>query len=203
MRSNEIASHKLHYTKYYYKKQVVTIQDFVLHSHKQGRIMVSLHVIDVKSFMNHLLIQNVFDNFLLSELEIITYNQFKINGNLNKGWYDEEEKEALEDRQYSTWSDIKPIAFSLMKGKKVPAMFKIVLILSPANTRKIIEKSLPNFDLSQIGSLFLNIRYENGSLHLITGVSMKVFTMDKTVEQEWDSNMKRFLKHFEIVFEEE
>lgn len=165
--------------------------------------MISLHVVDVKSFMNHLLIQNVFDNFLLSELEITTYNQFKINGKLNTGWYDEVEKEALEGRQYSNWSEIKPIAFSLMKGTKVPAMFKIVLILSSANTKKIIEKSLPNFDLSQIGSLFLNIRYENGSLHLITGVSMKVFTMDKTVEQEWDSNMKRFLKHFEIVYEEE
>lgn len=164
--------------------------------------MISLHVVDVKSFMNHLLIQNVFDNFLLSELEITTYNQFRINGKLNTGWYDEEEKEALEDRQYSTWSEIRPIAFSLMKGKKVPAMFKIILILSSTNTKKIIEKALPNFDLSQIGSLFLNIRYENGSLHLITGVSMKVFTMDKTVEQEWDSNMKRFLKHYEILFEE-
>lgn len=164
--------------------------------------MISLHVVDVKSFMNHLLIQTVFDNFLLSELEITTYNQFKINGKLNSGWYDEEEKEALEERQYSTWAEIKAIAFSLMKGKKVPAMFKIVLILSPANTKKIIEKALPNFELSQVGSLYLNIRYENGSLHLVTGVSMKVFTMDKTVEQEWDSNMKRFLKHFEIVFEE-
>ncbi|WP_310602888.1 DUF5721 family protein [Anaerosporobacter sp.] len=165
--------------------------------------MVSLHVVDVKSFMNHLLVHNVFDNFLLSELEITTYNQFKINGKLNADWYDEEEKETLEDTQYSTWSKIKPIAFSLMKGKKVPVVFKIVLILSPANTKKIIEKALPNYDLSQVGTLYLNIRYENGILHLVTGVSMKVFTLDKTVEQEWDSNMKQFLRHFEIVFEEE
>lgn len=164
--------------------------------------MVSLHVIDVKSFMNHLLVQNVFDNFLLSELEINTYNNFKINGKLNSAWYNNEEKEALEGRQYSLWSEIKPIAYSLMKGKKVPSMFKIVLILSPSNTRKILEKALPTFDLSSVGSLFLNIRYEGGLLHLITGVSMKSFTMDKTIDQEWDSNMKRFLKHYEIVFEE-
>ncbi|WP_167957369.1 DUF5721 family protein [Anaerosporobacter faecicola] len=165
--------------------------------------MVSLHVVDVKTFMNQLLIQNVFDNFLLSEMEITTFNQFKINGNLNLGWFDEDEKEELQERRYSTWAQIKPIAFSLMKGKKVPSVFKIVLLLSPANTKKIIEKALPNFDVAQIGSLYLNIRYENGSLHMITGTSMKIFTMDKSVEQEWDSNMKRFLKHYEVVFEEE
>ncbi|HEX3077272.1 MAG TPA: DUF5721 family protein [Lachnospiraceae bacterium] len=165
--------------------------------------MVALHIVDVKAFMNSLLIQNVFDNFLLSELEIATYNQFTINGVLNRSWFDDEEKEQLNGRTHSTWNEVKPIAFQLFKGKKVPSSFKIVLFLSPENTVKVIEKSGITIDSAAVSSLFLNIRYENGNLQLITGVSMKLFTMDKTLEHEWDSNMKQFLKHYQIGYEEE
>lgn len=165
--------------------------------------MISLHVVDQKSFMNHLLVRNVFDNFLLAELEISTYNKFKINGKLDLMWFDEEEREQLGDRQYSTWAEIKPIAYSLIKGKTAPSSFKIVLMLSPENTKKILERGLKGYDPSHVGSLFLNLHYDNGELHLITGVSMKIFTMDKAIDQEWDRNLKQFLKHFEIVFEED
>lgn len=164
--------------------------------------MVALHIVDVKSFMNSLLLQNVFDNFLLSELDIVTFNQFTIHGALNRSWFDDEEKEQLNGRMYSTWSEMKPIAFQLFKGKKVPASFKIVLVLSSENTSKVLEKSGVGIDQSTLSSLIVNIRYENGILHLITGVAMKVFTMDKTLEHEWDSNMKQFLKHYQIGFEE-
>jgi hypothetical protein len=46
------------------------------------------------------------------------------------------------------------------------------------------------------------VRYEKGNLYLITGTSIKTFTLDKSLEQVWDADMKTFLKHYEISAEE-
>ena len=42
--------------------------------------------------------------------------------------------------------------------------------------------------------MYLNIRYEEGILHCVTGMSLKIFTMDKQVETEWDEWVKAYLK---------
>ncbi|MFU0828686.1 MAG: Type VII secretion protein EssB [Lachnoclostridium sp.] len=165
--------------------------------------MVSLKVIDIKSFMSSLLIQNVFDNFLLSELNIKTFNSFQISGILNEEYYSKDELEVLEGRKYSLWSEIKPIAYSLIKGHKLPLSIKIILLLSPSNTQKVLAKSGAAVQLSDINGLFLNIRFEKGELHLITGISTKSFSLDKTLERAWDDDVKLFLKHYEIAVEEE
>lgn len=165
--------------------------------------MVSLKIIDIKAFMSSLLVQNVFDHFLLSELHIKTFNHFQIAGVINKEYYSKDELELLEGRKYSLWSEVKPIAYSLIKGNKLPVSIKIVLLLSPENTEKILKKSGADILLSDINGLFLNIRFDKGNLYLITGVSIKSFTMDKTLEREWDDDLKLFLKHYEIAAEEE
>lgn len=163
--------------------------------------MISLKILDVKSFMNCLLIQTVFDNFLLSEMDIITYNHFHISGNLNKDFYSAEELEQKGERKYSTWGELKPIAFSLIKGNKLPLSIKIVFLLAPANVEQVIKKSGLNLSSSDINGLFLNLRFEKGNLNLITGTSIKIFTLDKSLETVWDEDLKAFLKHKEIVYE--
>ncbi|WFR59568.1 DUF5721 family protein [Anaerocolumna sp. AGMB13025] len=165
--------------------------------------MISLKIIDIKAFMSSLLVQTVFDNFLLSELHINTFNHFQIAGNLNEEYYSSEEREVLEGRKYSTWSEIKPIAYSLIKGNKLPLSIKIVLLLSPSNTEKVLTKSGAPFQTADINGLFLNIRFDKGNLYLITGTSVKSFSMDKTLERAWDDDLKVFLKHYEIAVEEE
>jgi len=164
--------------------------------------MISLKIMDVKAFMSTLLIQNIFDNFLLSELDINNYNHFHISGTLNEGFYSTEELELLSGRKYSYWSDIKPIAFSLIKGNKLPLSIKIIFLLSPENAENILHKSGLPIEPRDINGLFLNVRYEKGNLYLITGTSIKTFTLDKSLEQMWDADMKTFLKHYEIVAEE-
>lgn len=164
--------------------------------------MISLKIVDVKSFMSSLLIQSTFDNFLLMELDIATFNNFHISGYLNKSFYSSDELEILENREYSKWSEVKPYAYNLIKGNKTPLSFKVVLLLSPQNTLNILTKSKINLRSEEVNGLFLNMKYENGELHLITGTSIKTFTLEKSLENEWDLNMKNYLKHFEILFEE-
>ena len=164
--------------------------------------MLSLKIIDVKAFMNHLLLQNVFDNFFVCEAEFKTFGQFYINGKLNEDYYSTDEKEILEGRQYATWNEMKPFAYSLVKGNKLPVAIKIVMRLSDKNTQNILMKSGLAFTVEEISGLFLNIRYEKGMITLTTGVSFKTFTMDKSLEQVWDNNLRAFLKHHEIPVED-
>lgn len=165
--------------------------------------MISMKVLDVKTFMSSLLVHSVFDQFLLCELDITTFTHFHLSGNLNKEWYLTEEIESLEGRNYSLWSEIKPYAFQIMKGNKTPYSFKIVLQLGKENTQNIIEKNGLNYNLEEMNGLFLNIRYEQNILHLITGTSQKTFTLDKSVEHVWDVYVKSFLKQNNMEAEEE
>ncbi|MGB8455302.1 MAG: DUF5721 family protein [Anaerocolumna sp.] len=165
--------------------------------------MISLKIIDIKAFMSSLLVQNVFDNFLLSELQIKTFNHFQISGNINEEYFSNEELEKLEGRKYSTWGEIKPVAYSLIKGNKLPLSIKIILLLSLPNVENTLRKSGAAVPLIDINGLYLNIRFDKGSLLLITGTSIKSFSMDKTLERAWDEDLKKFLKYYEIAAEEE
>jgi len=164
--------------------------------------MISLKIIDVKDFMSKFLISNVFDNFLISELDISTFTHFHIEGKLNKEFYSNDELEILGERNYSKWSEIKPFAFSMIKGNKLPISIKAVFALSSENIEKVIQKSGILMKREEINGLFMNVRYEKENLYIITGTSIKTFTLDKTLDQVWDGYVKDFLKHFEIAVEE-
>ena len=98
-----------------------------------GNCMLCIRITDVKMFMSKLLVQSVFDNFLLSELDVMTYNSFHINGKLNKSWFDTDELESIED--YSKWGQVKAHAYQVIKGNKVPTSMKIVLFLTTESGR--------------------------------------------------------------------
>ncbi|MDF2608676.1 MAG: hypothetical protein K0R92_150 [Lachnospiraceae bacterium] len=165
--------------------------------------MISLKILEIKNFMSHLLVHNVFDNYLMSELDITTFTSFHISGKLNHEYYSSDEAEMLNGRRFSLWSEIKPFAFSLLKGNKLPSSIKIVFALAPENIDKLLTKYSVPFKSEEVSGLFLNIRYENGNLYLISGTSVQTFTLDKSLEHAWDSYVKTFLKHYEIAYEEQ
>ena len=163
--------------------------------------MIALKIVDVKNFMGKLLLHEVFDNFLVSDVEIVTSNEFKINGRFNKNWFDESDKEEMKEKEYVSWKELKGLVYQIIKGNKTPYSMKIVLQLSKDNTKKVVERAGNGFSMDDVDGLFLNIRYEKDELMLVTGTSMKTFTLNKAIEQEWDENIGRYLRHYEIVFE--
>ena len=50
--------------------------------------MLALKIIDVKDFMNKLLIGEVFDRFFLVEASVTTFNVFTIDGRLQQDFFD-------------------------------------------------------------------------------------------------------------------
>lgn len=161
--------------------------------------MVALKVEDVKSFTSKLFVKEVFDRFLVKEINIVTYNSFTIDGHIRQGYFSDEELEENRIEDFSSWKMLKPLCFSLIKGKKLPGSFRIVLLLASQDVDKFAGNSGTGINGEQIQGLYLNIRYEDGALYCVTGTSLSLFTLDKTLEAEWDNAVKNFLRSHEIV----
>jgi hypothetical protein len=163
--------------------------------------MIMLTIPEVKPFMAKLLTQTTFDSFILRELELSTFTNFTISG-YNEAFYSKEELGEQSEKHNTLWSDIRTIVFAMIKGNKTPLMFKIVLQLPTNRCSALVEQSGGKLRMEDIGGLYLNIRFEKNELHIITGTAIKTFTLDKTLELEWDAEVKHFLREQGIIFEE-
>lgn len=164
--------------------------------------MVALQIEDIRGFMSGLLVKNIFDKFYLCDGEIETLTSFRIGGRLNKGYFTGEEQDGLGERENVLWSEVKPLAYQIVRGHKLPLSMKFVLALSAENTQWLIEHNHLNVSYSDIAGLFLNIRYENQKITCITGTSFKTFIMDKTLEQVWDDTVIKFMRQNDIAAEQ-
>lgn len=163
--------------------------------------MVALQISDIKAFTKKLFLGETFDWFLVKEATIVTFNTFTIDGAVRHGYYSDEELEAGRIEQYSAWKVLRPFCFSLIKGNKLPESFSIILRLPPDQTERFLKERCASWTPEQVGGLYLNIRYEDHVLNCITGVALNQFTMDKTLEREWDDMLRAFLKKQQIPYE--
>ena len=160
--------------------------------------MIALKLPEVKECMSKLLLSDTFDTFLFIEGEIVTFNTFSINGFLKKDFF---EKDMTPSRKYSLWKEIREYAFSLIKGKRTPLSFQFVFGLSEANIEKLLlQQGLP-FQPQDVQGLYLNLKYDGQNLTCITGTSMNLFTMDKSLDEAWDKMVQRFFLKKEISAE--
>lgn len=159
--------------------------------------MIAIKLNNTKNFMSHLLLSDTFDHFLFIEGEIITFNTFKIDGYMQKAFFEAEETVP----EYSSWKSIRDFCFSIIKGKRTPLSFKFIFRLSPENITRLLERNRLDFQPSDVQGLYLNIRFENGGLTCVTGTSLKTFSMDKSLEQTWDAMVQRFFDKKGIGFE--
>ena len=165
--------------------------------------MIALQITNIKQFMGKLLTSDAFDRFLLAEASISTYNTFIIDGHQNRNFYTNEEWEdpIIRPYEFSTWKQIRPICFSLIKGTHTPTSFRFVLYLTPESTSSILEKGESSITLQQLKAYVLTIKYDGTALTLVTGSAFHSFVMDKTIDLLWDNALKEFLSAQEISFE--
>lgn len=154
--------------------------------------MISLNITDVKKTMDELLKGNLFDEFELRTAEVHTFAKFQIQGNLNKAFLTEDEKDLYE-RNFVLWKEIKSHVFNIIKGKKPPTYLKIVFSAA-------IDK-IPDFASFDISALFINLIYSQGKLSCTNGIAFENFSLDKTIEQEWDQYVRDFFKKANIYVE--
>ncbi|MBR3833918.1 MAG: hypothetical protein IKJ73_06345 [Lachnospiraceae bacterium] len=154
--------------------------------------MKSFEVEDIKNYMNQLLVNERFDSFYLYEARVKGALDYFVGGKLNMEYYDEDEKNEFDDSEYISWSKVKQIIYDLMKGKKLPINFKIILMFNRDNIKRLIEMNNLPVKADDVGALFYNIHFEAGQLNVTTGTSLKVFTLDKRLEQLWDETVEKY-----------
>ena len=164
--------------------------------------MIALSIIDVKDFMNKLLIGEVFDRFFLVEASVTTFNTFTIDGRLQQDFFDTDTVAMHKSNsiEYSLWRDVKPYCFSVIRGRRTPLNFRIVLQLSHKQTQQILNPSFPDGSVPDC-RFCLNLQYRNDSLLCPTGVSYTSFCLDKRPEHLWDEIIRKFLSGQHIAFQ--
>lgn len=130
--------------------------------------------------MGKLLASDTFDDYLILEAVITKANTFTIDGRLNEEYLSDLENEGESPAgRLQTWGNVRSFCFELIKGKTLPVYMKVVL-----------QKSREEADH------YLNIVYDRKELKVVTGTSLRTFTLDKSMEREWDKSAEDLLKEY-------
>ena len=162
--------------------------------------MIAIKIEDRKQFTSGLFVGDLFDSVLVKEASIVTFNAFTIDGRVRKGYYSKEEQEERKLEEYSFWSAVRPFCFSLIKGKRLPESFQIVLQFAGQAVKEFAEEYGLSIAPERIKGLYLNIRYEDGQMVCVTGTSLDFFSLDKSVEEAWDKKAQVFFKEHQIPY---
>lgn len=166
--------------------------------------LIALKLTDIKTFMNQLLCSEIFDHFLLSEATIAKDATFTIDGHINSDFYSKEdlEEEGLSNLSILPYAKLRPACYQLIRGKHTPVYFKFILMLSPENLANTLAHSDSGLSSHDVNGILLNLTFQNGQLTLTTGISYSNFTMNHTLDHEWDAMIQKFLNKHSISFEE-
>lgn len=179
---------------------IIQITNIILLSGKEA-LMINMAISDTKGFVRKLLMEEVFDTFLLVEANVKSNVSYHISGRINKDFFDNDELAEMVSTEYTVWHTVRPHIFNVIKGKKQPLSFKIVFILSNPNIERIIEKNNLPLSVDDIANLALNIYFDGNNMTATTIASLKSFSLDKTLENLWDKNILAFFKHNEMPVE--
>ncbi len=164
--------------------------------------MVALEITSLKNFMNKLLATEAFDIFLLEEATIKTAVTYTIDGYVNKEFFSGDDNETPRaSQEFTPWSEMKGLCFQLIKGKRTPLLFKLVLHLKHEQTESLLQKAGTSMSGTQLKALVLTIKYDGNKAILTTAASYHTFVLEKEAEQIWDKALMQFLGNLEIPFE--
>lgn len=157
--------------------------------------MTSFHISETKNFMSRFLGSDCFDSFLLAEADIFAAVTYHIDGHINKDFYTKEEQDdpSVCPHDFAAWNSIRPICFDMIRGRRTPTRFKIVLHLSPDYVPGVLKGADPSLAPDQIKALVLTVKYDSSGISLVTGTAFRSFVLDKTLDAQWDKTMRQFL----------
>lgn len=164
--------------------------------------MRSFQIQDTRDFMKKLLVSETFDTFQLSEAVITTFATFQIDGTFQTSYFgiQDDQEFPVEKDSFTLWRRVRPFFFDLTKGKNTPLSFRIVFRLAPHNVAKLLTQSGIMMSPEDVDGLFLNIRFDENGLYCISGTSLRIFTLDKSLEHAWDGMLEKFFRKKEIPY---
>lgn len=156
--------------------------------------MIALQITSMKQFMNHLLVADTFEPFLLEEAVIGGACTFTIDGHINREFYSGGEDTSAEPAwDFRPWSELKGLCFDLIKGKRTPLFFRFVLHLMPEKAAALLEKEGCSVAPDDVKALVANIRYDGTKATLTTGTAYRTFLLSKEPDTIWDRAVRKYL----------
>lgn len=167
--------------------------------------MKSYRITHIGSFMTGLLTTECFDSFLLEQAVIRMAVTYTIDGHRNADFYSREDREDSAEAAYDfvPWSNVRGICREMIKGAAAPVSFQITLRLKPEYVPGTLKACDSKDAVMNVSSLAINVRLRENGLHIVTGVAIKGFSMDHSVDKIWDKTVERFLNSKGILFEED
>lgn len=155
--------------------------------------------------MHKLLTDDTFDSFQVTSASVTTFCTFEVDGRYQAD-YDaqpdlKDQTDAEENgRTYAQWGRIRSFFYELIRGKQAPSRMTLTFRLPDAGAAKLLQRAGTQIQETDIGGLYLHIRFQEGQVTCVTGLSLNVFTLDKRLEHEWDDGVAAFLRKNEIPF---
>lgn len=160
--------------------------------------MIALQITELKSFMGKLLATNMFDDFLLQEAVLQMGISYVIDGHINEAFYSQEEEPQLTNLTFIPYKEVRSTLFELIKGKRTPLGFQIVLQLSPIVSNTLFPEGLQTH---LIKGLIANIRFDGSKAIITSAVNYTSFSMEKEPEHIWDQYLTAFFVRAGVSFE--
>lgn len=163
--------------------------------------MQAIEILDIKQFMRLLFQTDTLDHYEMVSAEIRTDISYSIDGKLNQSFYNKDELSLLqlEKNFFLPWQYAKEKIFSLIKGKKTPSLLKLILKVNPIQAEDILSLSNSSLNSNDIDGFFLNIIFQENKLNVICGLSYKIFTMDRELENYFSENIITLFKSKDIT----
>lgn len=161
--------------------------------------MIALQITELKAFMGKLLATGTFDDFLLQEATLQMGIGYVIDGHINEAFYQTEEDKSTDRLPFITYGEVRSTLFDLIKGKRTPLGFQVVLQLSPKRCSILFPEGL---EAHLIKGLIMNIRFDGSKALITSGISYSSFSLDKAPELIWDEAMMTFLRGAGIAFDQ-
>lgn len=161
--------------------------------------MLALRILDLKDFTGKLFLGEVFHHFYFVEASFTTFLTHTLDGRIQKDFFD---SDSRPERPFCCWKEVKPQCYSIIRGKRTPLHFRIVFQLAHENVEKLLRQSGLPFKPEDIFGLYLNCQFDGEQMICTTGTSLRVFSLDKSLDKIWDDMVKRFFKQQGFPFEE-
>ena len=163
--------------------------------------MQTIEILDIKNFMQLLFQTQTLDSYEFVSAHLSTDMTYDLDGRINSTFYSSEELESLQltECTYLPWSLAKEKLFLLIKGKKTPSQMKIVLKLSSIETEELFNSSFSSLNSNDIHGVFLNIFFQENKLNVTCGISYKIFTLNKDLEDIFSDKIVTLFKSNNIT----
>ena len=149
--------------------------------------MLAFTLSSLKDATSHLFTQPSFDDFDVLSVTIVSYITFSMDGHLNAAFF--EDADTQPDKLCS-WQRLRPVCFSIIKGKQPPVSFQITFFLEKDKASNLFNDSM------------LANNQDIHTLSLSTGTVFSRFSLDRDSERLWDHYVAAWIKQKQLDFEE-